>query len=161
MGERELSRPINEVFASIEKEPIGAASIGQVHRATLLNGDKVVVKVMYPNVENVFRGDVRTIKMFCQIAQPVHVPALDEIEKQFMTEFDYFQEAKQMNQVRENLIKGGVMSASGSSPFQIPKPYLDLCTKQVLVMEELKGEKLAVSLQRDMERHAASLGKTP
>merc|ERR1712232_787469 len=161
MGERELSRPINEVFASIEEEPIGAASIGQVHRATLLNGDKVVVKVMYPNVENVFRGDVRTIKMFCQVAQPVHVPALEEIEKQFMTEFDYFQEASQMNEIRDNLLKGGVLNENNTSSFRIPKAYLELCTKQILVMEELKGEKLIIGLQRDMERHAASQGKSP
>ena len=159
--ERELSRPINEVFLTIEEEPIGAASIGQVHRATLLNGDKVVVKVMYPNVESLFRGDVRTIKMFCQIAQPVHVPSLTEIEKQFMTEFDYQQEAEQMNQVRQNLINAGLIKDDGSSSFTIPKAYLDLCTKQVLVMEEVKGEKLTVGLQRDMERHAARMGKTP
>jgi len=159
--ERELSRPISEVFASIEEEPIGAASIGQVHRATLLNGDNVVVKVQYPNVENVFRGDVRTIKMFCQVAQPVHVPALEEIEKQFMTEFDYYQEAKQMNEIRENLMQGGVMNDTNTTSFRIPKAYMELCTKQVLVMEELKGEKLIVGLQRDMERHAKSVGKTP
>ena len=75
----------NDIFESFEETPIGAASIGQVHRATLKDGQRVVVKVMYPEVEELFRGDVRTIKMFAQIAQPVHVPPLDEIEKQFMT----------------------------------------------------------------------------
>jgi len=158
--ERELEKPINEVFSSIDENPLGSASIGQVHRATLLNGDNVVVKVQYPSVEGVFRGDVRTIKMFCQIAQPVHVPALEEIEKQFMTEFDYQLEAQQMDEVRINLLKGGLANGDDSSPVIVPKPYLDLCTKRVLVMEEIKGEKLAVGLKRDMERHAARMGKT-
>lgn len=152
--ESEYNQPLHEVFASFDKVPIGSASIGQVHRATLHNGQSVVVKVQYPEVESVFRGDVRTIKMFAQIAQPVHVPALDEVEKQFMTEFDYIQEAKQMNRVRDNLMKGNI-------DVVVPKAYLNLCTKSVLVMEELKGEKLADALKHDMERHAARVGMTP
>ena len=146
--EQEYGKPLNEVFERFESKPIGAASIGQVHRATLFTGEQVVVKIMYPNVESVFRGDVRTIKLFAQIAQPVHVPPLIEIEKQFMTEFDYVQEAKQLEMVRNNMIQSGI----AGTMCQIPKPYLDLCTKRVLVMEELKGNKLVVELKRDMER---------
>jgi len=96
--ESEYGKSMNEVFASFEETPLGAASIGQVHRATLKDGTNVVVKVMYPGVEDVFRGDVRTIKMFCQLAQPVHVPPLIEIEKQFMTEFDYRRESEQLEE---------------------------------------------------------------
>ena len=83
--EADYGKPLGDVFASFEEAPIGAASIGQVHRATLHTGESIVVKVSYPEVEQVFRGDVRTIKMFSQVAQPVHVPPLIEIEKQFMT----------------------------------------------------------------------------
>jgi predicted unusual protein kinase regulating ubiquinone biosynthesis (AarF/ABC1/UbiB family) len=53
-----------------------------VHRATLKDGTRVVVKVKYPKAEPLLRGDVRTIKAFAQLAQPVHVPALEQIEKQ-------------------------------------------------------------------------------
>jgi len=147
--EDEYGTKIQDIFDSIDEKPIGAASIGQVHRATLKNnGDKVVVKVMYPNVEQVFRGDVRTIKLFAQIAQPVHVPPLIEIEKQFMTEFDYIQEARQLEMVRDNMMKSGI----AGKKCEIPKPYIELCTKRVLVMEELHGDKLVVELKRDMER---------
>eukprot|EP00978_Attheya_sp_CCMP212_P006211 scaffold14035_cov55-Attheya_sp.AAC.2 len=178
--ESEYGKSLNDVFSSFEEETIGAASIGQVHRATLLDGspyrkrlnlygltkfvhahiiNRVVVKVMYPEVERLFRGDVRTIKMFTQIAQPVHVPALNEIEKQFMTEFDYRREAEQMVTIRENLTKAGL--AGGPSKLcAVPKPHLSLCTKRVLVMEELIGEKLALALRHDAERHAARAGKT-
>jgi aarF domain-containing kinase len=116
----------------------------------------VVVKVRYPDVERLLRGDVRTIKMFAQVAQPVHVPALEEIEKQFMTEFDYLQEAGQLDQVRKNLTKAGLADRL----CRVPKPYLEYCTERVLVMEELKGSKLAVGLKDEMKVQAAREGKT-
>ena len=143
-----IGKKMDDVFDTFEKEPIGAASIGQVHRATLKTGENVVVKVMYPNVEQVFRGDVRTIKLFCEVAQPVHVPPLIEIEKQFMTEFDYRREAEQLEKIRDNMDKSGIIGRL----CEIPAPYLELCTKRVLVMEELKADKLVVELKRDMER---------
>lgn len=163
--ETEYNQPLSSIFETFDETPIGAASIGQVHRATLKNGQKVVVKIQYPEVERLFRGDVRTIKMFAQLAQPVHVPALNEVEKQFMTEFDYVREAEQMNQVRENLQRGSSGRGRGVGEklkvdVKVPLAYTDLCTKSILVMEELEGEKLADALKNDMERHAARLGMT-
>jgi aarF domain-containing kinase len=114
---------------------------------------------MYPEVEQLFRGDVRTIKMFAQIAQPVHVPPLDEVEKQFMTEFDYRREAETMESVRNNLNKAG-LAGTKRKLCQVPKPFMNLCTKRVLVMEELKGSKLPDSLEKDGQRHASRLGIT-
>jgi aarF domain-containing kinase len=159
--------PFSTIFSYVDPKPIGAASIGQVHRAILArDGTHVVVKIMYPNVEGVFRGDVRTIKMFAQLAQPVHVPPLEEVEKQFMTEFDYKREAEQLDQVRRNLIQAGLADDNDQSTnrgrrlCRIPKPYMDLCTKRVLVMEELEGIKLVDGLRLDLERHAARAGMT-
>jgi aarF domain-containing kinase len=156
--EADYGKPLEEIFVSFEEEPIGAASIGQVHRAKLHNGKEVVVKVMYPEVEDLFRGDVRTIKMFARVAQPVHVPPLEEVERQFMTEFDYVQEAIQMDKVRKNLEKAGLAGKNKLSV--VPKPFLELCTKRVLVMEELKGEKLPEALKQDIELYAESAGMT-
>lgn len=156
--ETEYGKPLEQVFSFFDTEPIGAASIGQVHKATLRNGQSVVVKVMYPEVEDLFRGDVRTIKMFAQVAQPVHVPPLEEVERQFMTEFDYQKEAQQMENVRNNLMKAGLAGKGKMSI--VPKPFMEFCTKRVLVMEELKGEKLPLVLQNDIQRLAANLGLT-
>jgi aarF domain-containing kinase len=148
-----------EIFATFEETPIGSAAIGQVHRATLKrDGTPVVVKVRYPNVERILRGDVRTIKMFAQIAQPVHVPALEETEKQFMTEFDYIQEAEQLNQVKANLEKAGLEGTGKMC--RVPKAYMEVCTKRVLVMEELHGGKLADGLKEEARQRAAEEGKT-
>mmetsp|Transcript_7638 Transcript_7638/g.15223 ORF Transcript_7638/g.15223 Transcript_7638/m.15223 type:complete len:590 (-) Transcript_7638:71-1840(-) len=157
--ESEYGKSIHDVFETFEEKPIGAASIGQVHRATLKDGSCVVVKVMYPGVEDVFRGDVRTIKMFAQVAQPVHVPPLIEIEKQFMTEFDYRREAEQLDKVRTNMMAANICGDS-TRLCAIPKPYLDLCNKRVLVMEELKGNKLVEELKRDIERQMARVSNS-
>jgi aarF domain-containing kinase len=145
-------------FASFEPKPIGSASIGQVHRAVLKDGTHVVVKVRYPDVERLLRGDVRTMTAFCEVAQPVHVPGLLEIEKQFQTEFDYREEAANLEAVRENLEKAG-LCGKGKLCI-VPKPYRKYCTKRVLVMEELNGDKLHVALKKDMQKYAELSGQT-
>ena len=147
-----------KTFRSFDPVPIGAASIGQVHRAVLHDGTRVVVKVRYPDVERLLRGDVRTMTLFCEVAQPVHVPALQEVEKQFQTEFDYRQEARQLAQVRENLERAGLCGEDKMCI--VPKPHLEYCTKRVLVMEELNGDKLAVALRRDLEAYAKQSGQS-
>ena len=136
--------------------PFGSASIGQVHRAVLRDGTRVVVKVCYPNVERRYRGDVRTIKLFAKLAQPVHVPPLEELERQFKTEFDYKEEARNLELVRNNLQSAGILG----SMCQVPKPYLELCTKNVLVMEELFGEMLVTALKQDAASHAERNGQS-
>jgi aarF domain-containing kinase len=84
------------------------------------------------------------------------VPGLEEIEKQFQTEFDYKQEAEQLLIAHDNLVKAGL--AGPGKLCCIPKPYMQYCTRRVLVMEELFGEKLAVELKNDIEHHAARQG---
>jgi aarF domain-containing kinase len=150
----------NDIFATFEETPIGSAAIGQVHRATLKrDGTPVVVKVRYPNVERLLRGDVRTMKMFAQVAQPVHVPGLEEIEKQFMNEFDYVQEARQLEQVRLNLKEAGLEGPG--KVCRVPKAYMEFCTTRVLVMEELHGVKLAEGLKEEIKLRAKQQQKTP
>jgi hypothetical protein len=84
--ESEIGAPLEEIFSSIDLDvPLGAASIGQVHAATLKNGLEVVVKVMYPDAERFFRNDIRCLKMFCRVFSPENVELMEEIEKQFGT----------------------------------------------------------------------------
>jgi aarF domain-containing kinase len=174
-----------DTFTYIDPIPIGSASIGQVHRAKMIvpiqvltqhpnsNATEdtkqsslvtkdVVIKICYPHVERLLRGDVRTIRTFCEIAQPVHVPALKEVEKQFGTEFDYVQEANNLHQVRSNLIRAKLCAAnmdddsnrrsSATTICTMPNPYRQYCTKRVLVMEEIRGDKLVDVLKRDGQR---------
>lgn len=145
---------VDETFAWIDPTPIGSASIGQVHRAILVDQTPVVVKVCYPHVERLLRGDVRTIRAFCEVAQPVHVPGIKQVEKQFPSEFDYRTEAKNLETVRQNLLRAGFENC------RVPEPYPKYCTKHVLVMEELHGEKLVDALKRDVNRWAMATGRS-
>ena len=96
--------------------------------------------------------------MFAQVAQPVHVPALEEIEKQFMTEFNYVKEAEQLETVRLNLDKAGLEGPGKLC--RVPKAYLQYCTTRVLVMEELHGGKLAEALKEETKIQASREGKS-
>lgn len=74
------------VFSEWNDEPLGVASIGQVHKARLRkNNEEVAVKLLIPGIEPKFRADIKTLKYFCKLAMPQHVSAFEEIEKQFCT----------------------------------------------------------------------------
>lgn len=60
---------------------------------------------MFPNVETMFRSDIETMKDFCALAQPEHLVMLKEVEKQFLTEFDFREEANNLRLVRDNMKK--------------------------------------------------------
>ena len=103
--EEELGLNFDDVFESWDDEALGVASIGEVHKAVLKGTKEVVaVKILVPGIETRFRADIRTLKAFCQLAMPQHVTAFDEIEKQFLTEFDYTEEAKNLDVVRNNVM---------------------------------------------------------
>jgi aarF domain-containing kinase len=152
--ERELGQQLQSLFKSFEETACGAASIGQVHRAVLQNGHEVAVKVMYPGVEQMFRSDLKTVKDFCRLAMPQHLPALDEIERQFVTEFDYRKEAANLNEVQRNL--QGVWDHVAV----VPRAHVHMCTQNVLVMDYLPGVKLVSAIRAQFARFAAAQGKT-
>lgn len=150
---------MEDVFESLG-EVLGSASIGQCHRATLTpkyasigkyrGGKDVAVKVMHPDAENRFKNDFKIFRALCKVALPGWDPILRELEMQMMTEFDYVNEARNLDVVRTNV---------GKSPYaskvRIPQPVTDLCSKNLLVMEYLSGKKLAVAIE---ERLADVLG---
>lgn len=131
--EADMGKPVEDMFSSFDETPIGCASIGQTHRAVLrATGERVVVKVMNPEAERTFRGDVFALKVLVDAFMPQASPAFDEIAKQFATEFDYTREAQNAIDVRANL---------EASPFRdkvvVPKVHAQLCSKRVMVMEEI------------------------
>lgn len=148
----ELNLEFDNVFEKWDDKPLGVASIGQVHRAILKNGDTVAVKLQLPGIEKRFRSDIRTLKGFCKLAFPQHVTAFDEIEKQFCTEFDYAEEGKNLKQVRD-----AVMPKWGKL-VEIPEPKLEMCSKHMLVMSYLDGIKLVDGIRAQYKKLADKLG---
>ncbi|GMH86255.1 hypothetical protein TrVE_jg9112 [Triparma verrucosa] len=149
--EGQLGRKREEVFSSWEEKPIGCASIGQVHRATLKStGQRVVVKVQNLDAERTFKGDVFALNSLIELAMPQFAPAFDEIQKQFATEFDYRGEMKNAIEIRDNLKRGGFKDVI------VPEVYPELCTEKIMVMEEICP---SIPLHHALEEQAEKLAK--
>ncbi|RHY14399.1 hypothetical protein DYB32_010855 [Aphanomyces invadans] len=132
-------------------------SIGQVHKAVLLDGTTVivVVKVPFHDAEANFYNDTSTIKRFAAIAQPANLPFLNETEMQFLIELDCRRVASNFNNVRAK------QSASPyAHRFVVPRAYLDLCTKDVLVMEYLPGHKSVDAVNGHIQIIACAMAVT-
>jgi predicted unusual protein kinase regulating ubiquinone biosynthesis (AarF/ABC1/UbiB family) len=102
-----LGEPPDSVFASIESAPFAAASIGQVHRATLHSGERVVVKVQYPGVGESCESDLKHLKTLFNLAglfkldEQMLEEVFDEIRLSLMAELDYEAEARNLRLFQE------------------------------------------------------------
>lgn len=140
--EKELDKPIHEVFIYFDDKPIGSASIGQVHRARLINGEDVVVKVQRPNARKQVSADLSLIREFIKMTENYFIKAgilnpleiVDTFSKSLQNELDYFTEARNLEQFRK-LYKD-------YDYLYVPKPYRDLTTKKVLTIEFISGCKV-------------------
>ncbi|HRQ63633.1 MAG TPA: AarF/UbiB family protein [Xanthomonadaceae bacterium] len=107
--ERALGRPVDEVFATFEDEPMAAASVAQVHRARMPDGREVVVKVRRPGIVPQIKSDIRLLRRVLRIAAALW-PALarqrplslvDELSEQLNAEIDFRHEARNMRRLAE------------------------------------------------------------
>ena len=139
--EEDLGRPLAEVFASVERRPLAAASIAQVHAATLLTGEAVVIKVQRPAVAALVRADLRVMSWLAPflvgripVAALANPPALVELFAETITEeLDFRLEAENMIDV------GRSFAQLGQRGYVVPRPHPTLVTRRVLVMERLSG----------------------
>ena len=145
--EAELGRPLAEVFEEFEDVPIGSASIGQVHRARLRSGEEVVVKVQRPGAREKVEGDLRLLHELVRLtagflrgqglANPQDV--VEAFERSMTKELDYTSEARAMEQLRKLY--------EDYASFYIPKPYRELSTGKILVIEFVNGCKITDKAQ--------------
>ena len=112
-----------------------------------------MIKIQYPDARRLFKTDISTAKMFTKLAQPEQVIILDELEKQFLEEFDFAKEANSLATVNKNM-------APFSNDVVVPKPIKELCTPTVVVMEFIPGSKLIDSIVHDNEKLASVMGTT-
>ena len=139
--EEDLGRPIEAVFSRFDHEPLAAASIAQVHAATLQTGEHVVVKVQRPQVNRLVKEDLAVMAWIAPrlvgripVAALANPPALVELFAETIAEeLDFRLEAENMLDVARSLIE------LGQKAFVVPRPHPDLVTRRVLVMERLAG----------------------
>lgn len=137
--ERSLGKRPEEVFASIESEPIAAASLGQVHVAYLDDGTKVAVKILYPRIREVIRLDLEVIdialrlyKWFMPLGnlEVVHASLMDLLRR----ETDYVHEARCMERIGANFAE--------EDDILVPEVFHELTSKEVLTMTFMEGIKI-------------------
>ena len=151
----QLAKPIEQVFKYINTQPIAAGSIGQIHRATLLSGEEVAIKVLRPGIEKIVAQDSALIKGIADLVALTEfgqsydvVDLAEEFIKAVNAELDFTQEGHYTDQLRYNLTQ-----SRWSEPKQlvIPKIYWHLTNSRILVLEWLEGKQI---LEADVSRPA-------
>ncbi|MFO0165692.1 MAG: ABC1 kinase family protein [Microcystis sp.] len=161
----QLAKPIKQVFKYINPQPIAAGSIGQIHRATLLSGEEVAIKVLRPGIEKIVAQDSALIKVIADLVALTEfgqsydvVNLAEEFIKAVNAELDFTQEGHYTDQLRYNLTQ-----SRWSEPKQlvIPKIYWHLTNSKLLVLEWLEGKQiLEADVSRPPTEQAISQRKT-
>jgi ubiquinone biosynthesis protein len=140
--ESELNCKISDVFIEFRKEPLAAASIGQVHYARTKNNDEVVVKIQRPNIQKIIETDIQLLSFIAELMER-YFPELrvlnpkvfvEEFLKSLQFELDYKIEANNSQKIKKNL--------EFIEEIYIPKVYRELSTHKILVLEKVDGIKL-------------------
>jgi ubiquinone biosynthesis protein len=137
--EEELGVPWEDVFESIDPEPMAAGTIAQVHRATLTDGERVVVKVQRPSARKDILQDLGLLELFAEktaereaFRQVFDLPTIVEhLSDSLRRELDFRQEAANLERMH------GVLGTF--SRLDVPRVYGELSTDRLLVMEEIQG----------------------
>jgi ubiquinone biosynthesis protein len=139
--EADLGARLEDVFSSFDTVPLAAASIAQVHAATLRSGEQVVVKVQRPSVATLVRNDLRVMSWLAPylvgripIASLANPPALVELfAETIVEELDFRMEAANMVDV------AAMLHDLGNQGYVVPRPHPVLVTRRVLVMQRVSG----------------------
>ena len=141
--EEALGSPVTELFGSFEEAPLAAASIAQVHAATLTDGRAVVVKVLRPGMREIIGRDIQVLHALAALAErywadsrrfrPTEVVA--DYEKTVLNELDLMREAANASQLKRNF--------AGSTMLHVPEVHWDLCRREVMVMERIHGVQIS------------------
>jgi len=157
MIEKTFGRPLTEIFGSFEPAPLAAASIAQVHAATLRNGDEVVVKVLRPGMREVIDLDLEVLDALARLAdeywieaRPVRpVEVVREYRKTVTDELDLMREAGNAAQLKRNF--------AGSSLLYVPQIHWDYCRQNVMVTERIHG--IIVSRVEELRARGTDIAK--
>ncbi len=137
--ETALGQPIDSTFRLYSERPLASASIAQVHAATLLTGEDVVIKAVRPRIRHVIEQDVALMEFIARMLvryipefrrfKPVEV--VDEYRQTIFDELDLLREAANASQLKRNFADTGLL--------YVPEVYWDYCRENVMVMERVYG----------------------
>lgn len=153
--EQELGVPWEDVFESIDPEPLAAGTIAEVHRAKLESGERVVVKVQRPNARDEIMRDLGLLELFAEKAEGrealrelVDIPAVVEhLSSSLRRELDFCHEAENIERMRAVL--------APYARLDVPRVYERLTTPRLLVMEEVQGVPVRKAPQGEARKEAA------
>ena len=158
--EEDLARPLGEVFRDLDPVPLAAASIGQVHRAALLDGTPVAVKVRRPGVEAKIRADLDILDYIAHMLEErvpetrffSPVETMREIRRTLTWELDYVNEGLNVEEFARNF-------AAEPAVF-VPRVFMELTTSRVLVLEFVEGTPLSAVLTGVGQADRAAIART-
>lgn len=136
---RELGRPVDELFATFNRQPIASASLGQVHEATLADGMRVAVKVQHRDIDEIAKLDLKTIRKIMWIVQAfVPIQGLDayyhQIKQMIAEELDFEAEASNIERLSKNFDDNPMV--------RFPRVVNELSTKRILTTSFVSGIKV-------------------
>jgi predicted unusual protein kinase regulating ubiquinone biosynthesis (AarF/ABC1/UbiB family) len=137
--EKELGRPLENIFAQFDPVPLAAASLAQVHRARTHDGRRCAVKIQYPGIEGIIRADLRnlmfTLRLLARLERDLDFRIIArELLKYIPMELDFINEARNCETLRRNF--------TSRTDIVIPRVYDELTTRRVLTMELVEGVKV-------------------
>ncbi len=136
----EFQKGPSELFARFEDQPIASASLGQVHVAYLTDGTKVAVKVQYPEIDDIVRSDLKTLKRIFGLLH-LFFPAYglksvyQEISEVILRELDYTYEGKNLELLKKNF--------ASEPDFLFPSVFWELSSSKILTLQFMEGIKIA------------------
>ncbi len=137
--EKDLRRPLAELFERFDPDPLASASIAQVHGAILHSGEAVVVKVMRPGVDRRFRADLVVLKLWASLSRRFHsVFRLDltavarDLAELTQEELDFRREARNTDYMYRLMLQDDV-------DHRVPQVFFACCGEQVITMERVEG----------------------
>ena len=140
--DREFSGRFDQIFQSIEEKPIAAASMAQAHRAILADGQKVVLKILRPGIEEILSADMEILQFIAGVVEDYFenvgfdpVAVAEEFSRELKREVDLMQEGRSTDNLRA--------AFSDDPSIDFPKVYWQATTKRVLCLQEIEAELLA------------------
>ena len=151
----EYRRPLDEVFSWMDEEPLGSASLAQVHRARLVTGEDVAVKVQRPGAQQIMAQDIDIMRSIVRVAShfvktdqfvDLH-DVVEELWESFREETNFIMEARNLEDFYEFHVDTRDISC--------PRPYLRWCTEHIVVMDYVDG--ISISDPDELVRAGYSL----